>query len=117
MGYNIRMVIGTLNISGTTDTLIYYLVDSQNVCVLVGDTNVSTNLYNYFLIRLDDYVQNHLNDGLVTITNQETSLDHGPIVNVCDPVTGQMIARPADYGNPDWSFSFVCEQLYKSGVS
>jgi hypothetical protein len=46
---------------------------------------------------LDDYVQNHLNDGLVTITSQETSIDPGPYVNVCDPVTGLTVARPADY--------------------
>jgi hypothetical protein len=83
---------------------------SVNYCNLTGDTNVSTNLYNYFLIMLDDYVQNHLNDGLVTITNQETSLSHGPFVNVCDPVTGLTVARPADYGTP--GVYYTSQELY-----
>jgi len=81
-----------------------------NYCDLTGDTNVSTNLYNYFLIMLDDYVQNHLNDGLVTITNQETTLNHGPFVNVCDPVTGLTVSRPADYGNP--GVHYTAQELY-----
>jgi hypothetical protein len=110
ISYNLGDYVDIQSISGTTDILVYYLTTSQNICVLVGDTNVSTNLYNYFLIRLDDYVQNHLNDGLVTITNQETSLDHGPFVNVCDPVTGEKIARPADYGNP--GVNYTAQQLY-----
>lgn len=94
----------------TTNPNIYYINDSSNVCVLIGDTNTSTNLYNYFLIMLDDYVQNHLNDGLITITNHETSVSHAPFVNVCDPVTGLMIARPADYGSP--GITYTSQQLY-----
>jgi hypothetical protein len=89
----------------------YYLQgDRSNVCVLVGDTNVSTNLYNYFLIMLDDYVQNHLNDGLVTITNQETIINPGPYKYVCDPVTKQQTAVPADYGSP--GVTYTSQQLY-----
>jgi len=110
ISYDLGDYVDIQSISGTTDVLVYYLITSQNVCVIVGDTNVSTNLYNYFLIRLDDYVQNHLNDGLVTITNQETSLDHGPFINVCDPVTGEKISRPADYGNP--GVNYTAQQLY-----
>lgn len=41
---------------------------------LTGDTTVSTNIYNYFLIVLDDYTQSHLNDGLVTLTPQENDI-------------------------------------------
>jgi hypothetical protein len=110
ISYNLSDYVGITNTLYATDTLIYYLTDSSNVCVLMGDTNVSTNLYNYFLIMLDDYVQNHLNDGLVTITNQETSVNHGPYVNVCDPVTGQFTYRPADYGDP--GASYTASQLY-----
>jgi hypothetical protein len=94
-------------------TLIYYLSDyvfDSSVCVLIGDTNVSTNLYNYFLIMLDDYVQNHLNDGLVTITNQETVINTGPYVYVCDPVTGNKIAIPAEYSTP--GIKYTSQQLY-----
>jgi hypothetical protein len=89
----------------------YYLRGSQsNVCVLLGDTNVSTNLYNYFLIMLDDYVQNHLNDGLVTITNQETIINPGPYIYICDPVTKQQVAVPADYRSP--GVTYTSQELY-----
>ena len=89
---------------------IYYIKESNNTCVLIGDTSVSTNLYNYFLIMLDDYVQNHLNDGLVTITNQETSISHEPYVIVCDPVTQQNTYLPIDYGDPGKKYTPA--QLY-----
>lgn len=95
---------------GTTNPSIYYLNESSNVCTLIGDTNTSTNLYNYFLIMLDDYVQNHLNDGLITITTHETSVSHAPFVNVCDPVTGAITVRPADYGSP--GITYTAQQLY-----
>jgi hypothetical protein len=47
---------------------------TNTIVQLTGDTSLSTNLYNYFLISLDDYIQNHLNDGLVTITRSQTSI-------------------------------------------
>lgn len=83
---------------------IYYFSDKPNVFVIYGDTTVSTNLYNYFLIMLDDYVQNHLNDGLVTITSQETNTDPGPYVYTCDP-TGERIVVPANYDSPGITYS------------
>jgi hypothetical protein len=89
----------------------YYLTGANaNVLEMIGDTAVSTNLYNYFLILLDDYVQNHLNDGLVTITNQETSVSHAPVKYVCDPVTQQLTAVPANYGDP--GITYTANQLY-----
>ena len=82
--------------NGTTNA--YYTdLEQRSNCVLVGDTTVSTNLYNYFLIKLDDYTQNHLNDGLVTITNQDTVLQVEPYSFVCDPYAtsgSTMIAVP-----------------------
>jgi hypothetical protein len=60
---------------------------------IVGDTTVSTNLYNYFLICLDDFNQNHLNDSLVTVTPRDTNIALPSYANpsniTCDPVTGQ----------------------------
>jgi hypothetical protein len=49
---------------------------------------------------LDDYTQNHLNDGLVTITNQETNIDVGSYTYVCDPYSvsdgnSKLIAVPS----------------------
>jgi hypothetical protein len=58
---------------------------------IIGDTGVCTNLFNYFLLCIDDYVQNHLNDGLVTVTTTETSIplpSYADRTNfTCDPTT------------------------------
>ena len=52
-----------------------YITDTtSNKAVIIGDTATTTSLYNYFLVVLDDYTQSHLNDGLVTLTNQENNI-------------------------------------------
>jgi hypothetical protein len=64
-----------------------------------GDSVLNTNLYNYFLIILDDYIQNHVNDGLVTITSVENDIALPTYANrvsyQCDPVTGKKVAVSA----------------------
>jgi len=49
-------------------------IPSSVTAVITGDTTITTNLYNYFLIVLDDYTQSHLNDGLVTLTPHENQI-------------------------------------------
>jgi len=39
-----------------------------------ADTTFTNNIYNYFLLKLDDYTQSHLNDGLITIGNDYTNV-------------------------------------------
>ena len=78
---------------GFRSSIIYYLSDytvaNSNITTMESDTCISMNIYNYFLIMLDDYTQNHLNDGLVTITMQETKIDAPTNLDyVCDPITG-----------------------------
>ena len=46
-------------------------IGKNNILTFSGDTVVCLNLYNYLLIILDDFTQSHLNDGLITLTNQE----------------------------------------------
>ena len=62
-----------------------------HIISLQGDTAVSVNIYNYFLITLDDFNQNHLNDGLVTTSQSETDLPLPSYANrtllKCDPIT------------------------------
>lgn len=67
---------------------------TTNQTMLTSDTCISMNLYNYFLIMLDDYTQNHLNDGLVTITMQETAIEVPMETEyVCNPATGSMVVK------------------------
>jgi hypothetical protein len=108
--YELGQYVGTTDVANSANYLGYYLTTAPNACVLFGDTCVSTNLYNYFLIMLDDYVQNHLNDGLVTISSQETSLSHAPSKIICDPTTGKQRLVPADYGDP--GVNYTQSQLY-----
>jgi len=46
----------------------------RDVVTLQGGSVVNIYLYNYFMLILDDFNQNHLNDGLVTIAPEDTSV-------------------------------------------
>jgi hypothetical protein len=46
----------------------------NTIVTLKGDSVLSIYLYNYFMIILDDFNQNHLNDGLVTVSKRDTSV-------------------------------------------
>ena len=66
---------------------------------IIGDVVLNTNLYNYFLIVLDDFIQNHVNTGLITITSLESDValpSYASRVSYqCDPVTGLKTAVSA----------------------
>lgn len=47
---------------------------NTNIATLEADTCLTTNIYSYALLLLDDYTQNHLNDGLVTIMGPDESI-------------------------------------------
>ena len=57
---------------------------------------LNTNLYNYFLVVLDDFIQNHVNAGLITITSLEKDVALPSYASrlsyQCDPVTGLKVA-------------------------
>lgn len=82
--------------NGSINPNSYQIDPNTNIVKITGDTVLNLNLYNYFLIVLDDYVQNHLNDGLVTITTKQTSIPLPSYANrttyQCDPVTGTLVA-------------------------
>ena len=85
--------------NGNTITKSPYKVTSdisyRTIVYLTGDTTVSVNLYNYFMVILDDYNQNHLNDGLITISPKDNNLELPSYANryssICDPTTGQAL--------------------------
>lgn len=55
-----------------------YTSSTSNAFVrsITGDNVVSINIYNYFMIILDDYNQNHLNDGVVTTSQKESNFSN-----------------------------------------
>jgi hypothetical protein len=97
---------GTKSVRNTTwDTTVGWILGFRNNSVydlsqyelqssgtnIIGDTGVCTNLFNYFLLCIDDFTQNHLNDGLITITSTEKSIPLPSYANrtnfICDPAT------------------------------
>ena len=59
----------------TSYALFMYTRSNTNpIADISGETSVNVNLYKYFLISLDDFNQNRLNDGIVTITNPESKI-------------------------------------------
>jgi hypothetical protein len=93
-----------------------YTEDSNSVITVIGDTAVSTNLYNYFLICLDDHNLNHLNDGLVTITGQDRSIPLPSYADrsnfQCDPVTKQLTYNSNSVSSSDANSQLTQKKLY-----
>lgn len=68
---------------------------TNTAITLKGNATLNIYLYNYFMIILDDYNQNHLNDGLVTVAKRDTSVTLPKYANrknyrACDAVTGEL---------------------------
>jgi len=85
---------------------------------LTADTTLTTSLYNYFVISLDDYNQNHINDGLVTITRSQTSIQMPDYASsstqICDPVTNKLVNRSIPQYNSD---NLTDNQIYSINQS
>ena len=81
-------------------TVSQYVVKSGTNVELTGDTTISTNLFNYLLLSLNDYNQNHLNDGLITVAPRDTFIQPSSYTNrsnfVCDPNTGELVYNSAN---------------------
>jgi hypothetical protein len=73
--------------------------ETSHKIAVIGDTVLSTNLYNYFLVVVDDFIQNHVNAGLITITSLEKDVSLPSYASrlsfQCDPITGQKVAVSA----------------------
>ena len=89
-----------------------YTVQQNGISVL-GDTGVCTNLFNYFLLCIDDFTQNHLNDGLITITSTDKSVPLPSYANktkfICDPATNTLTYN--NLGTTDYS-KLTQNQIY-----
>jgi hypothetical protein len=74
---------------------LYSYDTSTNIVNITGDKTVNVNLYNYFMILLDDYNLCRINDGLVTITQKDHSVSLPSYATrkkyICHPVTGDTL--------------------------
>lgn len=68
------------------------IVNSDGSILITSDTAVNLNIYNNLLIILDDFIQNHVNDGLITLSSIENDIkqsnNRSKMIKGCDPVTG-----------------------------
>jgi hypothetical protein len=92
LGFREYTIYDLANYISTNKNLTAQIPNQADICSITADTTCSTTLYNYFIITLDDYNQNHVNDGLVTITTTETSIpipSYATLSNfICNPTTG-----------------------------
>jgi hypothetical protein len=95
---------------------------SSSIITLTSDSVVSVNIYNYFMIVLDDYNQNHLNDGLITTTKRENNVVTpsytNNYTNKCDPTSNNSIVSiirtlPGSTGdNTNVKLNLTKKQIY-----
>jgi len=89
-----------LGFRNSTEYDLSTITPTNGTIQITGDTVVSINIYNYFMIILDDYNQNHLNDGLVTTTQKEKDFPLPSYTNRAtyrsDPSTGKFITSTTD---------------------
>jgi len=105
-------------ILGYRETTIYDLKSYQQTAgntmiVLTSDTCINLFLYNNFLICLDDYNLNRINDGVITITKPNSVVSLPSYINrtnyVCDPVTGR---KTYDTSTRNQNNSLTNKQIY-----
>jgi hypothetical protein len=109
----------------TVYTLTDYAVPGTNLYQITGDTSLSVSIYSYFMIILDDYIQNRLNDGLVTTSRNQTVLTTPSYLNKamlqCDPVTGQVVtgtlASTSQYNNLTQKQIYSAQTILQSQVN
>jgi hypothetical protein len=84
-----------------------------NTFTITGNTGVNVNLINQCFIVLDDFTQNHINDGVVTMTNSDKSIPLPSYANRatyrCDPVTGKQVPS---FKNSNTNASITQRLLY-----
>lgn len=86
------------SIDETEGYLYSYNATNEKISV-IADAVMNTNIYNYFMIVLDDFIQNHVSDSLVTITSLENDIAlptyASRVMYQCDPITGEKVAVSA----------------------
>jgi hypothetical protein len=74
---------------------VYSYNATGNSATLYSDTVLNVNIYGNFMIILEDYAQNHLNDGILTLAFSDNTIPVPSYANsaitTCDPATQQPV--------------------------
>ena len=106
------------NLYSNSDLGFSYSYNDVNYKIsIIGDSILNTNLYNYFLVVLDDYVQSHMNDGLITVASLEKDIALPSYASraqyVCEPIPGSNLTRKvAVSGTSKLNTNLTSNQLY-----
>jgi hypothetical protein len=106
------------NIYSNADLGFSYSYNDVNYKIsIIGDSILNTNLYNYFLVVLDDYVQSHMNDGLITVASLEKDVALPSYASraqyICEPIPGSNLTRKvAVSGTSKLNTNLTSNQLY-----
>jgi len=63
-----------LGFHSQTSYTLYSNIDINYIATITGENAVNINIINYLMISMDDFNQNRLNDGVVTIAKTDTNL-------------------------------------------
>lgn len=89
--FNLNSTVAATNLYADSNN---YIIDaSTNIVTLEGDTCLDLYLFKNLYLIVDDFTQNHLNDGLITGVrnnpNAERPKYSSSATRVCDPLTNQ----------------------------
>jgi hypothetical protein len=90
---------------------------TNNIITITSDATVNIFLYNQFYVILDDFTQNHLNDGVVTVSPAATDIPLPSYASRatlrCNPSSGQkeISLYRSDYGVYDTDNGNTANQL------
>ena len=94
-----------------------YYIDTD-IITLTGDTNMDLNIFKNLYLIVDDYTQNHLNDGLITGIRKNPNADRPSYssrgTRVENPITGKYQASIFNSIQPGMGMSE--KQLYAANI-
>lgn len=89
-------------------------LNTKTIINITSDTPVNVYIYSYFLISLNDYVLNDMNDGMIHITNTDNTIQNISYANlsttVCNPVTNKPMITDSN-NNPNY-MNLTQKQIY-----
>ena len=90
---------------------------TDNTAQLTGDSVLSVFLYNSFIIVLNDYTHNHLNNGLVTIAKGQQNYQENTIPTTYQSIIQPVVSTQQNYGlNQSINSQTPAQNIFSPGI-
>jgi hypothetical protein len=90
---------------------------TDNTAQITGDSVLSVFLYNSFIIVLNDYTHNHLNNGLVTIAKGQQNYQDNTIPTTYQSIIQPVVSTQQNYGlNQEINAQTPAQNIYSPGI-